>query len=98
MSTGIGDAAARALRQVAIGLIDAYRLLLSPLIGPVCRYQPTCSAYAREAIATHGAIRGGWLAVRRILRCHPWAAAGYDPVPAAGTAHRHSPACDAHPR
>ncbi|MCB2108965.1 MAG: membrane protein insertion efficiency factor YidD [Rhodobacteraceae bacterium] len=70
-----------ALCTVAIVLIDAYRLLLSPIIGPVCRYQPTCSAYAREAILTHGVLRGGWLAVRRILRCHPWGSAGYDPVP-----------------
>ena len=61
--------------------VRAYRLLRSPCVGHSCRYQPTCSAYALEALDRHGAIRGGWLAVRRITRCHPWGGSGFDPVP-----------------
>ncbi|HUZ72384.1 MAG TPA: membrane protein insertion efficiency factor YidD [Stellaceae bacterium] len=63
------------------GLIRAYQLLISPLLLPRCRYLPTCSDYAAEAIATHGALRGAVLAARRLLRCHPWGGSGYDPVP-----------------
>ncbi len=74
-------AASRFLRL----LIRFYRYFLSPLMPPRCRYLPTCSDYALEAIERHGALRGGWLAVRRIARCHPWGGAGYDPVP--GTVH-----------
>lgn len=62
--------------------VRAYRLLLSPWIGHACRFQPTCSAYALEALERHGALRGIWLAARRIGRCHPWGGDGYDPVPA----------------
>lgn len=61
--------------------VHAYRLLLSPWIGHHCRYQPTCSVYALEALEKHGAIKGGWLALKRIGRCHPWGRDGYDPVP-----------------
>ncbi|ANB32776.1 membrane protein insertion efficiency factor YidD [Rhodovulum sulfidophilum] len=61
--------------------IRAYRIVLSPWIGFNCRYQPTCSAYALEALETHGALRGGALALWRILRCNPWGGCGYDPVP-----------------
>ena len=61
--------------------IHAYRLVLSPWLGPRCRYQPTCSAYALEALRTHGAFKGGWLALRRIVRCHPWGGSGIDNVP-----------------
>ena len=61
--------------------VHAYRLVLSPWLGANCRYQPTCSAYALEALETHGAIRGAWLAMRRIARCHPDAGSRYDPVP-----------------
>lgn len=60
--------------------VKAYRLIFSPWVGHNCRYQPTCSQYALDALQTHGAIKGGWLAVRRILRCHPWGQSGYDPV------------------
>jgi len=62
--------------------VRAYRLLASPWVGRSCRFQPTCSAYALEALEIHGALRGGSLAVRRILRCHPWGGAGVDNVPA----------------
>ena len=66
------------------GFVRAYQLVLSPLLGRQCRFLPTCSHYAMEALERHGALKGGWLALRRILRCHPFAAAGYDPVPPAG--------------
>ena len=58
-----------------------YRLTFSPWVGHSCRYQPTCSAYAMEALARHGGIKGGWLTLRRILRCHPWGGSGIDNVP-----------------
>jgi putative membrane protein insertion efficiency factor len=64
-----------------IGAIRLYRLTLSPWIGQGCRYTPTCSVYAEEAIRAHGALRGSWLAVRRLGHCHPWGGSGYDPVP-----------------
>jgi putative membrane protein insertion efficiency factor len=69
------------MKAVLLALINAYRLLLSPFFGRQCRFHPTCSAYAREAIETHGALRGSWLAVRRILKCGPWHPGGVDPVP-----------------
>jgi putative membrane protein insertion efficiency factor len=62
-------------------LIRAYQLTLSPLLGPRCRFYPSCSQYALEALRTHGSLRGCALALRRLLRCHPWHAGGYDPVP-----------------
>ncbi len=58
-----------------------YRYAISPLTPPSCRYTPTCSAYAIEAVKKHGVIKGGWLATKRILSCHPWGGSGYDPVP-----------------
>jgi uncharacterized protein len=61
--------------------LRAYKLTLSPFIGQHCRFHPTCSEYAAEALITHGPVRGGWLAARRVCRCHPWGAAGHDPVP-----------------
>ncbi len=61
--------------------VRAYRLLLSPWVGRSCRYAPTCSAYALEALARHGALKGGWLALRRLGRCHPWGGYGVDDVP-----------------
>lgn len=71
----------RWITRALILLVDVYRALLSPLIGRVCRYQPTCSAYAREALVRYGALRGSLLGVKRILRCHPFRPGGYDPVP-----------------
>ena len=68
--------------KVLILLIRAYQVVLSPFFGGACRFLPSCSAYAVEAIATHGAWRGGLLAVRRLSRCHPLGRAGFDPVPA----------------
>jgi uncharacterized protein len=65
----------------ALVLIGLYRRFISPLLPRHCRYEPTCSAYAADAIRAHGLLRGGWLAVRRIGRCHPWAPGGVDPVP-----------------
>jgi uncharacterized protein len=79
------------LSAVLRGLIRAYQLVVSPLLLPSCRYLPSCSDYAAEAIARHGAPLGTWLALRRLLRCHPWAGSGYDPVPdrADAASHRH---------
>jgi putative membrane protein insertion efficiency factor len=62
-------------------LIRGYQLLISPLFPPSCRYYPTCSDYARQAVAQHGPAGGAWLTLRRLLRCHPWGGFGYDPVP-----------------
>ncbi|MCW2784624.1 MAG: yidD [Marmoricola sp.] len=69
------------MKWILIALLRAYRFAISPLYGQVCRYHPTCSAYALEAVTVHGAFKGSWLAARRVGRCHPWAAGGYDPVP-----------------
>jgi putative membrane protein insertion efficiency factor len=70
------------VRRIVVVALKAYRRVISPLYGDVCRYYPSCSAYALEAVETHGSLRGGWLSVRRVGRCHPWAAGGLDPVPA----------------
>jgi len=69
------------LRATLIGLIKFYRLTISPWMPPVCRFTPSCSTYALEAVERHGAIRGGWLAAKRLMRCRPWGGSGYDPVP-----------------
>lgn len=63
------------------GLIRGYQLFISPVMPGTCRFDPTCSQYALEAVARFGAVKGGWLALRRIGRCHPWGGWGYDPVP-----------------
>lgn len=77
-------------------LVRAYQLVLSPLLGPSCRFYPSCSAYGLESLRVHGALRGTWLTVRRLLRCHPWNPGGVDEVPPPrapgrqhGSAHRH---------
>ena len=69
------------LARLLMGLVRLYRLAISPLLPPACRFTPTCSAYALEALQRHGALRGGWLATRRLARCHPFHAGGWDPVP-----------------
>ncbi|MCH1584045.1 MAG: membrane protein insertion efficiency factor YidD [Flavobacteriales bacterium] len=73
------------MRALMLVLIRLYQWVLSPLLGANCRFQPTCSAYASEAIERFGPWKGGWLAVKRISRCHPWSEPGYDPVPTAPT-------------
>jgi putative membrane protein insertion efficiency factor len=69
------------LSWIMLALIAFYRTCISPLTPPACRYTPTCSQYAQEAIKKYGAFKGGWLALKRILRCHPFGGSGYDPVP-----------------
>ena len=69
------------MKTVLIALVRFYRYAISPMLGRNCRFHPTCSEYAIEAIERHGALRGGWMAVRRVGRCHPFNPGGYDPVP-----------------
>ena len=79
-------------RRVLIALVKGYRLGISPLLGPRCRFYPSCSQYAVEALQTHSLPRALWLSLRRVGRCHPWHPGGYDPVPTCGcpqTHHRH---------
>ncbi|MGF1449455.1 MAG: membrane protein insertion efficiency factor YidD [Opitutales bacterium] len=93
-------ALSRVLAMLAMGLVQVYRYTLSPLkrllFGPNCgcRFHPTCSAYALESLRQHGIVRGGWLSLRRILRCHPFHPGGHDPVPQA--CHVHSSGTPAH--
>lgn len=89
--TGAADGIRRAWRALMrvlalplIGLVQLYRLFLSPFVGQHCRFTPTCSQYAIEALKVHGAVRGSYLAAHRLSRCHPWCEGGYDPVPPAG--------------
>ena len=74
--------------RVLMVLITGYRRFISPLLGPHCRFAPSCSAYALEAVRVHGALRGSWLAVRRIARCHPFNPGGFDPGPPAARRRR----------
>lgn len=76
-----GGVIRRLLTLLMLGFIRIYQWLLSPWLGPHCRFEPTCSHYAVVAIERFGPWRGGWFAIRRILRCHPWGSTGYDPVP-----------------
>ncbi|NDK55158.1 membrane protein insertion efficiency factor YidD [Pontibacter fetidus] len=69
------------LKKLLLGLIWVYRHMISPLKPATCRYTPTCSTYALQAVTKHGPFKGGWLALKRIGRCHPWGSSGYDPVP-----------------
>lgn len=69
------------MRTILMLLLRAYRYLISPLLGPRCRFYPSCSSYALEAVERFGAARGAWLALGRVLRCHPWQPGGLDPVP-----------------
>lgn len=69
------------MKYLLIGFLRAYRVVISPVYGQVCRYHPSCSAYALDAVRQYGSVKGSWLAARRVGRCHPWAAGGYDPVP-----------------
>ncbi len=69
------------MRYILIKLIDTYRYCISPLTPPNCRFTPTCSQYAREAVFKYGAMRGCWLSTHRIIRCNPWNSGGYDPIP-----------------
>ena len=79
------------LTRTLVGLIRFYQRAVSPLTPAACRFTPSCSAYAEEAIGEHGPARGSWLALRRLLRCHPFGSAGYDPVPGR---HPHKPLSD----
>ncbi len=71
----------RGFRHLLMSLVRGYQLLLSPFLGGRCRHLPSCSAYALEALQRHGPVRGSWLTVKRLGRCHPWGTSGYDPVP-----------------
>lgn len=76
------------MRKLLAAAIRGYRYLISPLFAPRCRFHPSCSVYALEAIESHGAAQGCWLAARRLLRCHPWHPGGHDPVPPPGIVRR----------
>ena len=80
------------MKTLLIWIVRAYKLVLSPMLGQNCRFYPSCSSYAIDALQTHGALRGSWLAARRLGRCHPWNEGGVDPVPPARHKHPHSAA------
>ncbi|EHY79164.1 hypothetical protein PstZobell_17217 [Stutzerimonas stutzeri ATCC 14405 = CCUG 16156] len=73
------------MRKLAVASIKVYQYAISPMMASHCRFYPSCSCYALEAIETHGLFRGGWLSLRRLGRCHPWNPGGYDPVPSQKT-------------
>ena len=77
----MASAVSKVLAWPLIQLVRLYRLAISPWLGANCRFDPTCSSYAIEALQVHGIFKGTWLAIRRIGRCHPWGGSGYDPVP-----------------
>jgi putative membrane protein insertion efficiency factor len=79
------------MQRLLVGMVKAYRLLLSPWVGNACRFTPTCSAYSIEALQMHGAAAGTYLTLKRIGRCHPWCAGGFDPVPATVFQHKNNP-------
>lgn len=86
MAAGALSLPSRGVRAVLLGLIRLYQLALSPWLGRQCRFDPTCSVYAAEALRRFGVRRGLWLAAKRLGSCHPWGRSGYDPVPAAENA------------
>ncbi|VAX24750.1 Membrane protein insertion efficiency factor YidD [hydrothermal vent metagenome] len=71
----------RIMKKMLIAILKAYKLLISPVLPPACGYMPTCSEYAMEAVEKHGSVKGGFLAIKRLLRCNPFHKGGYDPVP-----------------
>lgn len=77
----LGNLIGRSMQYLLIKAVQLYRLLISPWFPPTCRFHPSCSHYAITAIQIHGPLSGSWLAVKRLLRCHPWGGHGYDPVP-----------------
>ena len=77
----MANAFSRILAWPLVGLVKLYRVAISPWLGMNCRFQPSCSEYAIEALQRHGVLRGSWLAAKRVGRCHPWGGSGYDPVP-----------------
>jgi len=81
------------MKTLLVWCLRGYQLLLSPMLGPRCRFYPSCSNYAIEALRVHGAARGAWLAARRVGRCHPFNDGGFDPVPPKGAKESHSAAC-----
>lgn len=76
-----GGGAVGPLARLGITLVRGYQIVLSPWLGGRCRFDPSCSVYAMHALRRHGGLRGGWLTLRRLLRCHPWGGCGHDPVP-----------------
>ena len=69
------------MRKIISAIIGVYRYLISPILGPSCRFSPTCSEYAQTAVMRFGVFKGSWIAIKRIVSCHPWGKSGYDPVP-----------------